>query len=341
MPNIFWSDVNLIIKGIEMKKFLLNTVITTVVLGLSFNTLASTTLKLSHNQNRSHPVHEALQYMAKRTETLTDGALKIRVYPDAQLGSQRESLELVQKGALALAKSNAAELEAFSKPYGVYNLPYLFNSKAHYYKVMKSPIGQSILQSSKENGFIGLAYLDAGARSFYTSKPIKTPEDLKGLKVRVQPSPTAVNMVQFLGGNPTPLAYGELYTALQQGVVDAAENNIPSYTLSRHSEVSKYFSLDEHTMVPDVLVISTKVWDALSKKEQQALKQAADEATAKMQELWVASENKERESAIKQGSKFVEVDKSTFKAAVIPMYEELQKADPDTYKIVEEIRKLQ
>ncbi|NBI43276.1 DctP family TRAP transporter solute-binding subunit [[Haemophilus] felis] len=321
-------------------KFTLSSLMSAVLLSLSMNASAATTLKLSHNQNRAHPVHEALQFMATRTAELSGGELKVRVYPDAQLGSQRESLELVQKGALALAKSNAAELEAFSKPYGIYNLPYLFDSKEHYHKVMESDIGKQILESSKQNGFIGLAYLDAGARSFYTSKPIKTPEDLKGLKVRVQPSPTAVNMVKYLGGNPTPLAYGELYTALQQGVVDAAENNIPSYTLSRHSEVSKYFSEDEHTMVPDVLVISSKVWDSLDKKSQEALQQAALEATLKMRDLWVASENKERESAIKQGSTFVEVDKAAFKAAVKPMYEALEKEAPETYKIVEEILKI-
>lgn len=323
------------------RMFLQNTLITTLFLSITGTLSAATTLKLSHNQNRAHPVHEALQFMAKRTAELSNGELKIRIYPDAQLGSQRESLELVQKGALALAKSNAAELEAFSKPYGIYNLPYLFNSKDHYHKVMESKIGQDILQSSKANGFIGLAYLDAGARSFYTSKPINSPKDLKGLKVRVQPSPTAVNMVKYLGGNPTPLAYGELYTALQQGVVDAAENNIPSYTLSRHSEVSKFFSEDEHTMVPDVLVISSKVWDSLDEKLKSVLKQAAKDATLKMRELWIISENQEKESAIKQGSKFISVNKESFKEAVTPMYEELQKNDPDTYHIVEEIRKIQ
>ncbi|MDP8170680.1 TRAP transporter substrate-binding protein [Pasteurella skyensis] len=322
------------------RKFLLSSLAATVVLSFSVVANASTTLKLSHNQNRAHPVHKALNLLAKRTKELSDGELKIRVYPDAQLGTQRESLELVQKGVLALAKSNAAELEAFSKPYGVYNLPYLFNDKAHYHKVMESKVGQDILSSSEKNGFIGLAYLDAGSRNFYTNKAINSPKDLKGLKVRVQPSPTAVNMVKFLGGNPTPLAYGELYTALQQGVVDAAENNIPSFTLSRHSEVAKVFSEDQHTMVPDVLVISTKVWNGLSEKEQKILKQAANEATLKMRDLWVESENKQRESAIKQGVKFVSVDKEPFKKAVEPMYQELQKNDPKTYKIVEEVRKI-
>ncbi|MBR0573088.1 MULTISPECIES: TRAP transporter substrate-binding protein [Pasteurellaceae] len=322
------------------RTFLLSSLAATVALTFSVAANASTTLKLSHNQNRAHPVHKALDLMAKRTKELSKGELKIRVYPDAQLGTQRESLELVQKGVLALAKSNAAELEAFSKPYGVYNLPYLFNDKDHYHKVMESKVGQDILSSSEKNGFIGLAYLDAGSRNFYTSKAINSPADLKGLKVRVQPSPTAVSMVKFLGGNPTPLAYGELYTALQQGVVDAAENNIPSFTLSRHSEVAKVFSEDQHTMVPDVLVISTKVWNDLSEKDQKILKQAADEATLAMRDLWVKSENEQRESAIKQGVKFVQVDKVPFKKAVEPMYQELQKNDPETYKIVEEVRKV-
>lgn len=148
-------------------------------------------------------------------------------------------------------------------------------------------------------------------------------------------------MVKFLSGNPTPLAYGELYTALQQGVVDAAENNIPSYTLSRHNEVAGVFSEDEHTMVPDVLVVSTKVWNSLNEKDQKALQQAADEAAVEMQKLWSASENAERESAVKQGVTFVEVDKTAFQKAVAPMYEELQKSDPEIYKVLEEIRKIQ
>lgn len=322
----------------KVQPILLSRLMTSLILGTALSANATTVLKLSHNQNRAHPVHEALQYMAKETKALSDGDLVIRVYPDAQLGKQRESLELVQKGALALAKSNAAELEAFSKPYGVYNLPYLFNDKAHYYQVMEGPIGQKILSSSKDKGFIGIAYLDAGARSFYAKKPIQTPADLKGLKVRVQPSQTAVNMVKYLGGNPTPLAYGELYTALQQGVVDAAENNIPSYTLSRHSEVAKVFSEDEHTMVPDVLVISTKIWEGLSEKNQKALMEAAHKATLKMRELWVASENKQKELALKQGVKFVMVDKAPFKKAVEPMYEMLKKDDLETYQVVEEIK---
>lgn len=320
------------------KKLTLSLLSTLILSSCAF---ASTTLKLSHNQNKSHPVHQALQFFAERTNALSNGDLKIRIYPDAQLGTQRESLELVQKGALALAKSNAAELEAFTKDYGVYNLPYLFKDKAQYHKVLESNVGQQILKSSEQNGFIGIAYLDAGARSFYAEKAINSPEDLKGLKVRVQPSPTAVNMVKALGGNPTPLAYGELYTALQQKVVDAAENNIPSYTLSRHSEVSKIFSEDQHTMVPDVLVISTKIWNGLSEDNKKAIEQAAKEATQKMFTLWDIAESAEKQKAVAQGVKFAEVNKTAFKQAVEPMYLEIKNNDPTFYQLIEQIQKIQ
>ncbi|MCK3655064.1 hypothetical protein A4G19_04575 [Pasteurellaceae bacterium Macca] len=320
-----------------MSKYVKMTLLSATI-ALMSNAYATTTLKLSHNQNKSHPVHKALQFFAERTNELSKGDLKVRVYSDAQLGNQRESLELVQKGALALAKSNAAELEAFTKDYGVYNLPYLFKSKTQYHNVLRSDVGQKILASSEKNGFLGLAYLDAGARSFYADKAIKSPADLVGLKVRVQPSPTAVNMVKALGGNPTPLAYGELYTALQQKVVDAAENNIPSYTLSRHSEVSKIFSADEHTMVPDVLVISSKVWNELSDENKKAISQAAKEATEKMFALWEKSESDEKQKAIAQGVKFENVDKALFKQAVEPMYKELQQKEPEFYKLVEKIQ---
>lgn len=307
------------------------------VLGLS-NVAQATTLKLSHNQDVTYPVHKAMKFMAERAKELSDGELKIRIYPNAQLGSQRESLELVQNGALDMAKSNAAELEAFAKAYGAFNLPYLFKDSDHLYRGLDSDIGKQILLSSKDKGFIGLTYYDAGARSFYAKKAITSPADLKGMKVRVQPSPSAVKMIELLGGSPTPLAFGELYTALQQGVVDAAENNVPSMTMNRHSEVTKFFSLDEHTMIPDVLVISSKVWEKLPEKEQKALGQAAAESMLEMKKLWAESEAVERQAAEKQGVQFVTVDKEAFRKAVEPMYEQLQKDDPEMFTLVDGLR---
>ncbi len=303
--------------------------------------MAAETLKLSHNQDRTHPVHKAMELMAKRTAELSGGNLKIRIYPNAELGNQRESLELVQNGSLAMAKSNAAELEAFAKAYGAYNMPYLFKDRDHFYKAMQSDVGREILASSKDKGFLGLTYYDAGARSFYAKKPINSPADLKGLKVRVQPSPSALAMVTALGGSPTPLAYGELYTALQQGLIDAAENNLTALTLSRHGEVAKFYSEDEHTMIPDVLVISSKVWDKLSEKDRAAIQKAADESMLEMKKLWAESEKEERAKAEKMGVTFVQPDKGPFRDAVKGMYDDLKKSDADVYGLVEKIQAIQ
>ncbi len=324
------------------RKSVLTTLIgAALTVGASASAFAATTLKLSHNHPRDHAVHKAMDYMAKEVKQLTNGEVKIRIYPDAQLGTQRESMELMQNGALDMVKSNAAELEAFAADYSAFNLPYLFRDQQHYYDVQQGEIGEEILASSAKSGFVGLTYYDAGARSFYTSKPIKTPADLKGLKIRVQPSPSAINMVKALGGNPTPLAYGELYTALQQGVVDAAENNIPSFSLSRHSEVSKYFSLDQHTMVPDVLVVSTKSLEKLTDDQKKALKTAALKSSELMKKLWAESETKERTKAEKMGVTFVQPDKDSFVAAVQPIYAELKNSNPELNTLVERIKAVQ
>lgn len=322
----------------SVKKGLISVVIGSVLLSCSAPLFAVERLKLSHNHGRQHPVHVSMEMMAKRADELSNGNLKIRVYPDAQLGTQRESLELVQNGALAMAKSNAAELEAFSKAYGAFNLPYLFTDREHYYRAMQGDAGKEILQSSRPQGFIGLTYYDAGARSFYAKKPIASPADLKGLKVRVQPSPSAVEMIKLLGGNATPLAYGELYTALQQGVVDAAENNLTALTLNRHGEVTKFYSVDEHTMIPDVLVISAKVWDKLSESDRKALQQAADESMLYMKDLWAKSEETEKAGAEKMGVEFSYPDKKPFQEAVQPMYEQLEQSDKEVYDLVQRMR---
>lgn len=321
----------------SVKKGLISMVVSSLLLS-SAPLYAAVNMKLNHNHSSQHPVHIAMQKMADRAQELSDGNLRIRIYSDAQLGTQRESLELVQKGVLAMAKSNAAELEAFSKNYGAFNLPYLFTDREHYYRAMQGEAGKAILKSSASQGFVGVAYYDAGARSFYAKKAINSPADLKGMKVRVQPSPSAVEMIRLLGGSATPLAYGELYTALQQGVVDAAENNLTALTLNRHGEVTKFYSVDEHTMIPDVLVISTKVWDKLSDKDRQALQQAADESMLYMKELWTKSEEEEKVKAEAMGVQFIYPEKKAFQDAVQPMYDQLKEKDPETFDLVEKMR---
>jgi tripartite ATP-independent transporter DctP family solute receptor len=244
-------------------------------------------IKMGHAQVVSHPVHQAMVFLGKRLEEKSGGKIKVKVYPNQQLGTERELLELLQIGSVGMTKVSAASLEAFSPEISVLGLPYLFRDDAHITQVLEGEIGKELLLSTEKYWLRGLCFYDAGKRSFYSkTKPIATPADLAGLKVRVQESKMAINMVRGMGGSPTPVSYGELYTALQQGIVDAAENNPPSFYNSRHYEVCKYYSIDEHTAIPDVVLVSTKVWSELSPEEQVWLQEAADESAAYQTKLW-------------------------------------------------------
>ncbi|MGY0399871.1 MAG: TRAP transporter substrate-binding protein [Ostreibacterium sp.] len=299
-------------------------------------------LKLSHNQGPEVPVHHAMQYFADKVKEYTNGELVVRLYTNGQLGTQRESLELVQNGSLAFAKSNASELEAFEPLYGVLNLPYIFKSREQFYKVLNSKeVGEKILNASKDKGFIGITFYDAGSRSFYGKKAFRSPADLKDVKVRVQPSPTAVRMVKLLGGDPTPISWGELYTALQQGVVDAAENNESALTDARHGEIAKFYSRDEHTMIPDVLVMSSKIWDSLTPEQQKAIKKAGKESMIKQKELWTQHANEAiKKAQDKLGVTFIKIDKKPFIEKVEPMYEEAAKASPEIGQLIQKIKEM-
>ncbi len=279
-------------------------------------------LKLAHGLPTDHPVHEAMMFMAQRANELSEGKLKIDVYPSGQLGSEQQCVELVQIGSLAITKVSAAVMESFAEDYKVFGLPYIFRSKEHLFKVMDGDIGRDLLLSTEDKWIRGLTYYDAGARSFYTkSKPITHPDDLAGMKIRVMRSITAMEMVKALGGSATPISWGELYTALQSGVVDGAENNPPSLYTSRHYEVCKYYSLDEHTTIPDVLVISQHVWNKLTPQEKKWIQQAADESAVLERKLWAESEKKSLEEVQKAGVKINYPDKEPFIEKVQPLIE--------------------
>ncbi len=279
-------------------------------------------LKLAHGLPTDHPVHEAMLFMARRCSELSDGKLTIDVYPSGQLGSEQQCVELVQIGSLAITKVSAAVMESFAEDYKVFGLPYIFRNKEHTFKVLDGPIGRDLLLSTEDKWIRGLTYYDAGSRSFYTkSKPITHPDDLAGMKIRVMRSITAMEMVRALGGSATPISWGELYTALQSGVVDGAENNPPSLYTSRHYEVCKYYSLDEHTTIPDVMVVSKFVWDKLSAQEKEWLQQAADESAELERELWAESEKESLEAVREAGVKINYPDKGPFIEKVQPLLE--------------------
>ncbi len=276
-------------------------------------------LKLAHGLPTDHPVHQAMEFMGQRVRELSEGKLTVEVYPSEQLGSEQQCVELVQIGSLAITKVSAAVMESFIEDYKVLGLPYIFRSKEHAFKVFDGEIGDDLLLSSTDKWIRGLTFYDAGSRSFYTkSKPIEHPDDLVGMKIRVMNSITAVGMVRALGGSPTPISWGELYTALQSGVVDGAENNPPSLYTSRHYEVCKFYSLDEHTTIPDVLVISQIVWDKLSQKEKEWIQQAADESAVLQRKLWAESEEESLREVQEAGVKINKPDKKPFMEKVQP-----------------------
>lgn len=279
-------------------------------------------LKLAHTLDPSHPVHAGMVRMKERLEELSSGSVTIDIYPSGVIGSETECIEQLQNGALAMTKTSASPMEGFIPEMAVFSLPYVFRDREHYWKALDGPIGKELLAGGVDKNLRGLCYFDAGSRNFYTKeKPVLVPEDLAGLKIRVMNSKTAIDMVSALGGAPTPIAWGELYTALQQGVVDGAENNPPSYYTNRHHEVCKYFSMDGHTRIPDMLLISEKVWMDLPPRVQQWLQRAADDASLYQRKLWSEKTEEALEKAKSEGVLVSYPDQAPFVEKVTPMLE--------------------
>lgn len=298
-------------------------------------------LKLAHGLDPSHPVHKAMVYMAERLKEESNGQLQIQIYPSGQLGSEQQCVELLQIGSLAITKVSAAVLESFTDNFQVLGLPYIFRSREHSFHVLDGEIGQELLKSTTPYNIRGLCFYDAGCRSFYTiNKPIYTPDDLKGLKIRVMKSQTAMGLVKAMGGSPTPISWGELYTALQSGVVDGAENNPPSFYTSHHYEVCKYYSLNEHTMVPDVLIISTVVWNKLTDQEKEWLQTAANESVKKERVLWAKSEEESLAKVKAAGVEIIHPDKAPFAAKVQGMLKSYE-SKPKLYDLIQRIQAVQ
>ena len=298
----------------------------------------SKTIRLGHGLDVSHSVHKAMVKMGEDLFERSGGKLKLEIYPSQQLGTERECLELLQIGSLDMTKVSVGVLENFAPKMKVLGLPFLFRDRQHSFDVLDGPIGKMLLNDGEKYWLKGLGYYDAGSRSFYTmNKPIEKPSDLEGEKIRVMESVTAVNMVKALGGSPTPISWGELYTSLQQGVVDGAENNPPSFYLSRHYEVCKYYTLDEHTVLPDVLLIGTYVWDKLNEQEQNWLNESVEESVKYQRILWAEAEEEALREVQKAGVKIFRPDKSLFAEKVQGIYEGY-KGDPEIYPLIKKIQ---
>ncbi len=270
-----------------------------------------------------YPTVEAVKQMGRALAEKTGGKMNIRVFPSGALGTEKDTIEQLKLGGLDMMRINVGALNSVVPETLVTVLPFIFRDTAHMRNVLDGPIGEDILKAMEAQGLIGLAFYDSGSRSFYTAKkPIKSLEDFKGLKIRVQPSELFVGMVNALGANPTPMPYGEVYTALKTGIVDGAENNWPSYESSRHFEAARYYSLTEHSLAPEVLVFSKPIWDRLSKDDQALIRQAAKDSVPYMRKLWDEREINSRKIVEAGGAQITTIaNKQELIDAMKPVYE--------------------
>ena len=278
--------------------------------------------KLAENQPENNPVTQGMRKFAELVEQKTNGTVKIDVYADALLGSENETIDMIQAGTLDFARVNTSALAATVDDVGVFTLPYVFTSTEHKYKVLDGAVGDAVNKKMEDFNMINLAYLEAGSRNFYTTKKaIKSVADCKGLKIRVQNSAVAIKMVELLGAAATPMDYGEVYQALQNGVIDAAENDFVSYYTSGHYEVAKMFSLDGHMAPPAVLLVSMTTWNQLSDSQKKAVQEAATEAATWQRKAMSDYQNESRAAVEKAGCVIYDVDGKEFQNAVSAIYD--------------------
>ncbi|TPK78086.1 TRAP transporter substrate-binding protein [Mesorhizobium sp. B2-4-12] len=283
---------------------------------------AETVLRSSDTHPDGYPTVEAVKYMGDLIKQRSNGRYSIEVYHSAQLGEEKDTIEQTQAGVIDLDRVSMGPFNGIVPETAVPSLPYMFRSVEHMRHVMDGPIGDQILKAFEAHDLIGLAFYDSGARSFYnTKKDITSMVDMQGMKFRVIQSDVFVDMVNALGANATPMAYGEVYSALQTGVIDGAENNWPSFESAKHYEVAKHYTMDEHQIVPEVLVMSKASWGKLSPEDQAIVRQAAKDSVVKMRELWDAQEKKSRGIVEAAGVKVSDIDKQPLIDAMKPVYD--------------------
>ena len=300
-------------------------------------------LKASDVHPAGYPTVVAVEHFGDKLAKATNGHITVQMYASMQLGGEKEAIEQAQIGAIQLARVSVGTLGPVVSDLNVFNLPFLFRNTAHMQKVIDGAIGQELLDKVTGNanaGLVGLCWMDAGARSLYdTKKPIRSMADLKGMKVRVMGNPMFVDMMNALGGNGVAMGYDQVFSALQTGVVDGAENNPPSFVFDNHYQVAKYYSLTEHLIVPEILVLSRKTWDALSAEDRELVRKFAREAQAEERVLWAAYENQAIDKAKAAGIEIIEIaDKAPFQAAVKPVWDKYGPRFADLIKRIQAVQ---
>lgn len=281
-------------------------------------------LRAADNQPEDYPTVQGLMFMADYIENATDGRIVMEVFPGGQLGDERSTIEQVQLGVIDVVRTSTSPVGEFYEPIGVFSLPYIFRGESHMWKVVNGAIGRELLDGLQDSDLVGLTYYDSGSRNFYTTEtPIRSVADLEGLRIRTQQSQVVLDMMEALGAEPVPLAFAEVYSSLQTGVIDGAENNFPSYGPSgvRHYEVAPYFTLDGHARVPEVVMVSKATWDGLSAEDQAVIREAALASTTVQAALWDDLSGESRAAVVEAGSEIINVDPSEFQAAMTPLYE--------------------
>ncbi len=296
------------------------------------------TLPLTHGLAMDPAVHIALESFAKDVEEQTGGSITIRIFPNGTLGSEVDNITQIRAGALDMAKVSASTLGNFQNEWDVLSVPYVFDDQKHYYEVMDGEIAQDLYQLTADKGFMGLTWLDSGARSFYTAnRAVRTPADLKGLRIRTMDSQMAIDMMGALGGSAIVTSYSEIYTAMQQGVIDGAENNITA--LRDHADVAKYYCFDTHTRIPDILMISTATWKSMSDNQREIMTKCARKMTEDYKVAWSNFEDQIMATAQSKGVEMVrDVDIPSFQSACQSIYEKLKANSPKVYAFVARIR---
>src|SRR4030095_3185373 len=317
---------------------ILSVVASTLALAFLPRAAAATEFRSSDIHPDDYPTVQAVRYMGDLVSKRSNGKNSIKVFSKAALGNEKDTIEQTKLGAIAMTRVNVAPMNNICAATMVPTMPFLFRSTEHMRKVLDGPIGDEILKDCETQGFIGLAFYDSGSRSIYSvKKPVKTIADTKGMKIRVQQSDLWVALMEAMGANATPMAFGEVYTALKTGLVDAAENNYPSYESTRHFEVAKYYNKTEHSMAPEILLFSKKVWDTLTPEDQKIIRESAKESVGYMRKLWDEREQKSLAIVTAGGAQIIEVDKTSFQQAMKPVYDKFL-ADPKLESMVKRIQ---
>lgn len=316
--------------------------LTTAALSTAAMAECETTLRSSDTHPDGYPTVEGVKAMAAEVKEKSGGRICIEVFPSAQLGEEKDTIEQAQFGVIDMVRASFGTFNDIVPETQIFSLPYLFRSEDHMHKVMDGPVGEDVGKAFEAHDLMALAYYDGGARSFYNSqKPITSVADLKGMKFRVMQNDVFVDMMSALGANATPMPYGEVYSAIQTGVIDGAENNYPSYDTSGHAEVAKYYTLDQHLMVPELVAMSKVSWDKLSPEDQAIISEAARNSAAVERKLWADQEKVSEEKVVAGGAEIVkDIDKTAFIEAMTPVYEKYV-TTPEAKDLVKRIQDTQ